>query len=162
MFLSPSAESLEVNTLGDGSSTLLCSAQNVVDMHWKVTVSEMRSTVYSLDEILDSAEEDILVTEGITLSSTVSPQSLERIKSTMSVAPSSDDGRRVRVTFVCSGSRRSGETFRNRARVTAILPVPTTTTANEQETTPPGSTASSSPTMTSEDSDSTEGTSESL
>ena len=67
-----------------------------------------------------------------------------------------------RVTFVCLGSRRSGEIFYNRASVTAILPDPTTTTANEQETIPPVSTASSSPTMTSEDSDLTEGTSESL
>ena len=142
MFLSPPAASLELNTLGDGSRTLLCSAQNVVDMRWKVRYSET-STVYSLDEILDSAEEDIVVTEGITLSSTVSSQSLERIKSTMSVAPSSDDGQQVQVTFVCSGSRGSGETFRNRAIVTAILPDPTTTTANS-------------------DSDLTEGTSESL
>ena len=130
-------------------------------MRWKITISET-STVYSLDEILNSAEEDIVATEGITLSSTVSSQSLEKIKSTMSVAPSCDDGQRVRVTFVCSGSRRSGGIFYNRASITAILPDPTTTTVNEQETTPPGSTASASPTMTSEDSDSTEGTSESL
>ena len=124
--VSIAAGPLNVNTFGDGTTTLVCSADGgVVNMQWSVSYSGM-SRAIDLDTILASATENLTVTEGITLSST---RRMDSIQSTMTISSGSNRVASVLVTFVCSGRTQSGGStrrFRNTATVTVALPNPTT------------------------------------
>ena len=129
-----SLAALYVNTFGDGTTVLTCSAQDVLDMQWSVSYFGMTQNI-DLDTILDSDTEDFTVTDGITLSSTVYYN--RDITSTMSVISQSGDGvQRTQVTFVCSGRTWFDRNFRNENTISATLANPTT--PNEvPDTSPP-------------------------
>ena len=124
---------LEVIDIGNGGDTVTCSAQNVVDMQWSVSYSGIRRDV-DLDMILDSVNQELAVTGGITMSSALISQSPNSIRSVMRTAPVSSGRQRVQVEFVCFGRTGFGGTFEEVASIsTLILPdtimldTPTTT-----------------------------------
>ena len=106
---------LEVIDMGNGGDTVTCSAQNVVDMQWSVSYSGIRRDV-DLDMILDSVNQELAVTGGITMSSALISQSPNSIRSVMRTAPVSSGGQRVQVEFVCFGRTRFGGTFEEVAK----------------------------------------------
>ena len=120
---------VNVNTFGDGTTVLTCSAQDVLDMQWSVAYFGMSQNI-DLDTILDSDTEYFTVTDGITLYSTVYYDRFyynKDIESTMRVISQSGNGvQRTQVTFVCSGRTRSGGNFRNENTISATLANPTT------------------------------------
>ena len=130
------AASLDVKTLGDGTATLVCRATDVLTMQWSVSYLAISRTL-NLEMILDSATEDLPVTEGITLSSTVTSQDTDpSIQSTMSVSSESSRVENTIATFICSGTTRSGSSFRNEAAISVALPNPTTSPPTTTPTAP--------------------------
>ena len=123
---------LEVIDIGNGGDTVTCSAQNVVDMQWSVSYSGIRRDV-DLDMILDSVNQELAVTGGITMSSALISQSPNSIRSVMRTAPVSSGGQRVQVEFVCFGRTRFGGTFEEVASITTFI-LPDTATLDTPTT----------------------------
>ena len=109
--------------MGNGGDTVTCSAQNVVDMQWSVSYSGMRRDV-DLDMILDSVNQELAVTGGITMSS---------VLIVMRTAPVSSGGQRVQVEFVCFGRTGFGGTFEEVASITTFI-LPDTATLDTPTT----------------------------
>ena len=130
------AASLNVKTFGDGTATLVCRATDVLTMQWSISYLAISRTL-NLEMILDSATEDLPITEGITLSSTVTSQDTNpSIQSTMSVSSGPSRVENIIVTFVCSGTTRSGGSFRNEAAISVALPNPITSPPTTTATAP--------------------------
>ena len=58
--------SIEVNVLGDGTATLVCTAQQVVYMQWSISLTDT-DIIVDFDTITRSLTEAITIVEGVTL-----------------------------------------------------------------------------------------------
>ena len=123
---------VDVNTFGDGTAILTCSAEGVINMQWSVSYFGIIQNI-DLETILASATEGFKVRDGITLSSTAN---FGNIMSTMSVSRSGGGVQSTQVTFVCFGRTQSGGNFRHVNTIIASLANSTTPT-QEPDSGPP-------------------------
>ena len=106
--------SLQVNVLGDGTATLICTAQEVIHMQWSISSSDI-DIIVDFDIIMRSLTGAISIVEGITLLSAL--ETIQRPYQIRSVIVVSSSFNSVgSITFICSGNTPSS-TFENTATI---------------------------------------------
>lgn len=126
--------------------TVLCSAgAEVVDMQWRLSYYDTVITI-NLTRIMESVTTEIMVAEGITLSTTGTVFS--SLQSTMTIG--SSRGERIWITSLCSYRRYHNgveKNFRNETTFLAVLPDPSENTPPIIIASPIAPTTTSSPTQ---------------